>query len=63
MTLVELNNKIDRTEKLLDQMMTQWGICEATVLHKIIGDLRKELEVLYGERKRRQERNRRVRVK
>lgn len=55
----ELVEKIRRTESTLDQMMTQWGVCEATLLHKIIADLRKELEELYAEQRRRQKKQRR----
>lgn len=59
MTKLELQAKIERTENTIEQMMTQWGVCEATLLHKIIADLRRELEELYAEQKRRQQRERR----
>lgn len=52
MSKKELQDKISRTEDLLDVLVTQWGICEPEVLRATIKKLQDELEELYAEQRR-----------
>jgi hypothetical protein len=63
MNKYELKAKIIRTEDLLDVITTQWGICEPDVLRKVITKLQIELEELYAEQRRQQQRQLRVKRK
>jgi hypothetical protein len=60
MSITQLNLKIEQTETLIEQLLTQWVVCEGDVLRSSINRLKKELEELYGERKRCIERQRRI---
>jgi hypothetical protein len=60
MNKYKLREAIVRRETLIEELMMNWGICETTILHNTIAKVRKELEELYVEEKRRFERQRRV---